>query len=200
MLQLYVFNPTDDWDDDRPPPSALRPGEYLRHAPAWEPDINETLLMLDPAVGVSLLPINPFGPLEYLAAQLTEAADRLAAGKRALIRSSIESVPTYLALEPGDDATYLSVLGRFPNDMEHWPLAPGPYYSRSDRRAELHAFVDAHRDELRPGGARSDWMSRDEKRLQNIRLADPSLLAALRAEAADAVRLYETLRPLARRS
>lgn len=70
MLQLLVFNPTDDWDDDRLPASAIRPAEYMRHSPPWVPDLAETLLLLDPAAGASLLPINPFGPLDYLAAQL----------------------------------------------------------------------------------------------------------------------------------
>jgi hypothetical protein len=195
MLQLYVFNPTDDYDDNTPPPSALRPGEYLRRSPPWIPDIAETLLLLDPAAGVSLLPLNTFGWLNDLAAQLAEAADRLAVHKRALIRSSIESVATYLALEPGDDATYLSVLAPLPGEIEYSPLPPGPYTGSVDHRAELHAFVEAHRDELRPGGALAGSISRDAQRLQNIRLSDPSFVMALRAESADGLCLYKTLRP-----
>lgn len=40
-------------------------------------------------------------------------------------------------------------------------------------------------------------MSRDEKRLQNIPLRDPALIAALCAESADGLRLYKMLRPSA---
>lgn len=199
MLQLYVFKAMEDWDDERMPASACRVGDYLARRPAWEPDLDDTLL-LAPAAGASLLPINPFGPLGPLAAQLTEAADRLAAGERALIRSAIESTPIYLALEPRDDAMYLSMLGRLPHDMEHWPLPPGPFSGPADRRDELYAWVDAHRDELRPTGPREGWMPRDPGRLQDIRLAAPSLIADLRAESRAGMDLFYALRPSTRRS
>jgi hypothetical protein len=195
MLQLHVFNPTDDYDDDRPPPSLLRVRDYLASSPSWVPDIDETMLLIDPAAGVSLLPINTFGGLDVLAVQLAEAADRLLSNQPALIRSSFESTPMYLALEPTEGVVYLSVLGEFPRELEHWPLPAGYVSGPVDHRAELYAFVAAHRQALRPGGALSARMMPDARRLQNIRLADPTLVSALRGEAADGVRLYKTLRP-----
>jgi hypothetical protein len=197
MLQLHVFNPTDDYDDDSPPPSLLRVRDYLVRLPLWTPDLAKTMLLLDPAAGISLLPINTFGWLDAIAAQLFEAADRLAAGEPALIRSSYESIPMYLALEPGADATYLSVLGQLPREVEYWPLPAGNITGPVDHRAELHAFVAAHRDELRPGGALSERMMPSARCLQNIRLADSAMVSALRAEATDGFRLYKTLRPKA---
>ena len=197
MLQLRLFNPTDDYDDDRPPPSLLRARDYLARSQPWTPDPAETMLLLDPAVGVSLLPINPFGWLSALAAQLTEAAERLAAGQPALIRSSIESVPMYLALEPRGDATYLSALAPLPDQLQYWPLPAGNHTGPVDRRAELHAFVAANRDDLRPEGKLAEMMSPDARRLQNIQLGTTSLIAALRAESLDGYRLYKTLDPTA---
>src|ERR1043165_1094095 len=183
MLQLHVFNPTDDYDDDRPPPTLLRVRDYLTRSPSWIPDINETMLLLDPAAGVSRLPINTFGGLEVLAVQLAEVADRLSSGQPGLIRSSFESTPMYLALEPAEDAVYLSVLGQLPRELEYWPLPAGHSSGPVDHRPELYAFMAAHRRDLRPGGALSHRMSPDAGRLQNIRLADRDLVRSLRDEA-----------------
>jgi hypothetical protein len=196
MLQLYVFDLSDDYDDDRMPASALRPAEYLQVRPSWIPDFGETLLLLDPAAGVSLLPLNPFGLLYDLAAQLAEAADRLVTGKRALIRSSIEATPTYLALEPEGDVIRLSVLGSIPRPVAMTPLPPGPYSRGPDRRAELHDYVDAHRAELRPD-APGVRMIPAEQRVQDVPLAGAGMVSALRREAIDGLRLYKALVPKA---
>jgi hypothetical protein len=196
MLQLYVFDPGDDYDDDRMPGSALRPAEYLRVRPSWIPDLGETLLLLDRAAGVSLLPLNPFGLLYELAAQLGEAADRLADGKRALIRSSIEATPTYLALDPDGDVTRLSVLAQLPRAVAHTPLPPGLYAQGDDRRAELHDYVETHRNELRPG-APGVRMMRPEQQVQDVPLPSAGMVSALRREAIDGLRLYKTLFPKA---
>src|SRR5690349_13515036 len=134
VLRLHVFNTSDDYDDDRPPPSLLRVRDYLAGSPPWIPDIGETMLLLEPAAGVSLLPVNPFGWLSALAAQLMEAAERLTAGQPALIRSSIESIPMYLLLEHGGDATYLSALAPLPEQLQYWPLPAGNHTGPVDHR------------------------------------------------------------------
>lgn len=195
MLQLLVFDPGEDYDDDAPPTSALRVGAYLAAPPSWQPDVAETLLLLDPSIGVSLLPINPFGWLDALAAQLAEAADRLEADQRALLRSSIEATPSWLALEPDGDVVSLSVLAPLPYAV--YARAGAATASSADRDA-VHAYVDAHRDELRPGDASAPLMSRSERALQDIRLPRAGLAAALRAEARDGRALYQHLRPAAR--
>ena len=194
MLQLYVFDPSEELDDAIPP-STLRAGEYLARAAAWRPDPAETLLLLDPAIGVSLLPINTFGWLQHVAAQLAEASDRLASGQRALIGSSFEGRTLYLALEPAGNGVELSVLASLPEAIEYSPLPPGPYSGTADHRAELHSYVDAHRDALRPSGALGASMNRDRQRLQRIPLPVAGLPEALRAEAIAGLRLYKHLFP-----
>jgi len=54
------------------PTSALRVSDYLKQRPAWRPALDDTLRLLDSTAGASLLPLNPFGPLGHLAAQLTK--------------------------------------------------------------------------------------------------------------------------------
>ena len=196
MLQLYVFDPSEELDDAIPP-STLRAREYFARAPAWRPDPAETLLLLDPAIGVSLLPINTFGWLQDIAIQLAEASDRLASGQRALICSSFEGRPLYLALEPARNAVELSVLAPLPRELEYSPLPPGPYSGTADHRVELHSYVDAHRDALRPGGALGAAMGRDRQRLQRIPLPAAGLPEALHAEAIAGLRLYKHLFPRA---
>lgn len=206
VLYLYVYDFDDDWDDDRMPATAMRPADYLRRRPDWIPPYNDdsTLLLLDPqawwrldpAIGLAFLAINHFGPLGVLATQLAEAADRLTAGKRALIRSYIEAnEQSYLALEPDGEVTRLSLLMPLPRAMQLSPLPPGNYIGPDDRRAELHDYVETHRDALRPADAPDDYRSRLARALQDIPLPSNGLASALRQEAIDGLRLIRTLSP-----
>jgi hypothetical protein len=206
VLHLYVHDFNDDWDDDRMPATAMRPAEYLRRRPNWIPPYGDdsTLLLLDPqawwrldpAIGLAFLAINHFGPLGVLATQLAEAADRLTAGKRALIRSYIEAnEQSYLALEPDGEVTRLSLLMPLPRAMQLSPLPPGNYVGPGDRRAELHNYVETHRDALRPTDAPYDNNARLARALQDIPLPSAGLAAALQQEAIDGLRLIRTLCP-----
>jgi hypothetical protein len=197
VLQLYVFDPSEEFDEAIPP-STLRANEYLQRTPSWRPESEDTFLLLDPSIGVSLLPINAFGFLEVTAAQLAEASVRLANKQRALLRTSFEARPIYVALEPAGDVVELSVLAPLPYAMEYDPLPPGPFSGGVDHRAELHAYVDAHRDELRPGAVPDTSMNRQKRRLQRIRLPAAGLPEALHAEAIAGLRLYKHLSPTAK--
>src|SRR5690349_5550715 len=107
MLQLHVFNPTDDFHGDR-------------------------------------LPINP--SLAQRAGCGADGGSRAPCRRRTgADRSSIESTPMYLAPEPQGDATHLSALAPLPDELQYWPLPAGTHTGRVDHRAELHAFVAAHR-------------------------------------------------------
>lgn len=186
-LRLYVFDPDEGFDEELPA-SARTPADWLAAPPPWRPDPQETLLWLDGLEPPLLL--GAFGRLHALAAQLDEAADRLAAGQRALVRSAMDGAPTWLALEPDGDEVLVSALAELPRPLASYyptaatlfdPLAAAPV----DQRAALHAYVDAHRAELvarrEQGGL--EW------RVQGLRWPREATLAALRAHAAGAAAL-----------
>jgi hypothetical protein len=196
MLKLYVYDPAEGFDKELPA-TALRPVEYLRERPPWVPDLGECLLLLDPSAGDRLLEINPFGWLHELSAQLDEAACRLDGNQRALIRSCGDWTPTFLALEPDGDVTCLSVLMPLPTDID-WYLPsrrPPADAGAVDQGAVLYDYVEAHRDELRPGPTTSPMVSLIKRRLQNLPLPSAGLPAALREEARAGMELYRTLLP-----
>lgn len=197
MLELYVYDPDEGFDKEQPPATALRPDQYLRERPPWVPDLGECLLLLRDGAGDRLLEINPFGWLHELSAQLDEAARRLDRNQRALIRSCGDWTPTFLALEPDADVTRLSVLMPLPTDLESYlPSRSRPAHDGAvDEGAMLYAYVEAHRDELRPGPTTSPMVSLVKRRLQDLPLPSAGLPAALREEARAGMELYRRLLP-----
>lgn len=191
MLFLYVYDPDDDFDEALPG-SATRPGAYLAASPGWTPAIEETLLVLDATGGELLLQLNPFGYLDALAAQMVEAADRLAAGERALIRSAGDFTAQFITLEPGGATTGVSALRHLPRPYaSYYPLVKSPFHTAEavDQRAELHRYVADHRDELRPTAA--DGRALDE--LQGIPVPTAELIAGLREDGRAGRELYEAM-------
>jgi hypothetical protein len=191
MLHLYVYDPDDDFDGELPP-SAMRPASYRAAPPSWIPALEETWLLLDVPGGEPLQELNPFGYLDALARQMAEAAARLDAGERALIRSAGDWTPVFLAFEPDGAVVRVSALAGMPQPYSsYYPLDRSPFHMPVpvDQPAELYRYVEAHRDELRPTAADG----RAYLALQRLDVPAAPLIACMREEARAGMSLYEAI-------
>jgi hypothetical protein len=192
-LRLFLFSTAEEFDDALPS-TAKRPGELAAALPEWQPRLDDTLLWLEGAPDP--LVMSPFGRLEMIGPQLEEAAERLAAGQRALLRSASDAAGVFLALEPvGSEGEIVEVaqLAQLPEPWgSYFPLERSFFHPGSavDQRAALYDYVDAHREELTPRRAQ-DGQSLD--RLRGLRWDRDATIASLRHEAAGARALLTSL-------
>lgn len=192
-LRLFLFS-TDDEFDDALPSTAQRPAELAAAPPRWQPRLDDALLWLEGAPDP--LVMSPFGRLEMIAPQLEEAANRLEAGRRALLRSAGEAAGVFLALEPvpsEENAVAVAQLAQLPEPWgSYYPLEHSFFYPGRDvdQRAALYDYVDEHRDALVPRHAQD---GRPIDRLRGLRWDRRATVAALREEAAGARALLDSL-------
>lgn len=193
MLHLYVYNFDDD-SDREPPPTALRVSDYLNYRPAWEPAFEDTWLLLDHfncSETVPLIDSNPFGLLNFLVPQMEEAALRLEAGERAVIRSAAEGRATFFVLEPEGRITRLSALTYLPEPWgSYYPLINSPSSDESecvDQQKSLYDYIERYREELRPKSGM--WQNRDQRDIQRLKLPTDELIVSLKEEAKAGYRL-----------
>jgi hypothetical protein len=88
--------------------------EWLAAPPSWRPDLEHAFVCV---AGLDA-PVESFGSVELLIPQLDEAADRLAAGRRALLRSAGDWPPFLLALLPDGDAVVASTVHALPPPLD----------------------------------------------------------------------------------
>ena len=191
-LRLFVFSTEDEFDDALPS-SAMSPADCAASPPPWSPRLDETLLWLDGARDP--LVMSPLGRLEAIAPQLEEAATRLEAGQRALLRSASDSTAVFLVIEPAGDGNEVAV-AQLATPPEPW----GSYYplehsflhlpAKIDQRAALYDYVEAHRGELVTKSAH-DGQPFD--RLHGLRWKRDAAIEALRREATGARALLTKL-------
>ncbi len=198
-LRLFLFS-TDDELDDALPSTAKRPAELAASPPGWQPRLDDAILWLEGAPDP--LVMSPFGRLEMIAPQLEEAARRLEAGQRALLRSAGEGAAVFLAIEPvataggdgdsGDEVAVAQLAQLAQPWGSYYPLEHSFFYPGRDvdQRAALYDYVDAHRDELVPRHAQD---GRAIDRLRGLRWDRRATISALRDEAAGAQALLAQL-------
>lgn len=144
---------------------------YLDAAPSWRPHPEDSRLYLE-AAGQEWLGFWNLGRFERLVDQLEAAADRLAGGHAAIVRSAVDDQPTvpYLLWEPADGRVAITLFFIEDHDLE-WVYPP-------DER--LDAYVAEHRETL-VSGLPEDLR---EEAFEGVSLPFELTVTSLRREAA----------------
>ncbi len=181
MLRFFVHDPEDDFDEELPE-SAMNLSEFLAARPPWKPALEDTLMVFDEPWRESLLELNPFGFLDLLFPQCTEAANRLEAEESALLRSAGDWTAIFLLLEPVGQHITLSIIGSLPRPLgSYYPLQDSPFHTfdQVDQREALYAYVSRNRRACRPDSS----YSRAIREFGTIELPRTEFIEALRREA-----------------
>lgn len=151
VFDIVVHDPEEtDWDER--PETQMPIGEWVSAARAGARPFD-----LEDEVGIRLVPDDgvpwdqpTWAPLDVLEAMCVGAADRLVAGRPALLRSVVDDVATWLLFEPDADVVRPAVLRDVGAPYARWfPIADPPGWTNPPGAAEeLYAYVAANRDRL----------------------------------------------------
>ena len=185
VFELLVYDFNEDFDDL--PSTLTTVEEWLSRRPF--PLSSQSTVGLRISDGAHELVTESFGRLQETAAGCRAAAQRLAEGRLALLRTATDNPGVYLLLS-ADDPVRVSWIHERPPCGDVFPFSPGRSFDPPDAAQRLLEWADAEAVRLL---APSGNPARDRARGLNLRVPRGSLIADLNAQAKLADELYRVL-------